>query len=251
MRKFSEKQLVQEKQYDIPHHYIPKYKNGFRTAVYSGFGINYVSTVEFIISEIGKIKFESLADVGTGDGRLVREISEAFPEKYISGIDYSERAINLAKGFNPHIDFHNVNIIEDKIDKKFDVLTLIEVFEHLPLDTAPKFVTSLKDILSEKGYLLLTVPHENLPVSKKHYQHFNGERLKKYFSEHFEVEGEVYFEDHRNWRNYLIRRVLKNKMFILNHRGLLNYIYKVYKKRCFHTTEQKSARIYLKLRKKY
>lgn len=246
---FSDIQKVQEDQYSFPHHYVPRYKDGFSTAVYSGFGINYVSTLEFLFSKLEDLHFGSLCDVGTGDGRLVREFSDHFPDKDVSGIDYSERAINLARGLNPGFDFIQADIVNDNLPVKYDVLTLIEVFEHIPPGDTYGFVKALHGLLNENGTLILTVPHKNKPLTSKHYQHFSSGGLKSHFEPLFEVEEEVFFEKLRHWRLFIIRRLLKNKLFILNNRRLLNRIYRTYKQNCFHADESNCGRIYLKLRK--
>ncbi|MDC0376153.1 class I SAM-dependent methyltransferase [Pelagibacteraceae bacterium] len=53
----------------------------------------------FILNEIKKDdqSIKSIVDVGCGDGRITKELSETFNTKKILGIDYSSKAINLAK----------------------------------------------------------------------------------------------------------------------------------------------------------
>jgi len=250
MSNFSEIQKSQEDQYSFPHHYVPRYRNGFSTVVYSGFGINYVSTIEFLLNKLNELEFSSLCDIGTGDGRLVKEISETFPGKVIFGLDYSEKAINIAKGLNPFLNFIQANIINDNIEKKFDVLTLIEVFEHIPLNETKQFVSSLHKLLNKNGILLVTVPHINKALSKKHYQHFSVNSLSDNFKEYFSIEEIVTFEKIKNWRIFFFRRLLKNKLFILNNKSILNCIYRSYKRKCFFTDEKSCSRIFLKLKKK-
>lgn len=249
MNEISSNQKVQEDQYSFPYHYIPQYKNGFSSIVYSGFGINYVSTIEFLFDKLYELEFSSICDVGSGDGRLVKEISERFPEKKVYGIDYSKRAINLAKGINPSLKFIRTDIVDTSIKEKFDVLTIIEVLEHIPIQRVDKFIQALHGMLKENGVLILTVPHANQSLSDKHYQHFTSQGLKSHFSKLFTVEEEIFFEKSKNWRVYLIKRLMKNKLFILNNKKTLNWIYKVYKKRCFYSNEKMCRRIYLKLRK--
>ncbi len=111
----------------------------------------------------------------------MQEIAERFPEKRVCGVDYSERAINLAKGFNPELEFLQIDIVKETIDSKYDLLTLIEVFEHIPPEEADNFVKSLHGMMNDNGILLLTVPHKNKRVSAKHYQHFDSALLRHYF----------------------------------------------------------------------
>lgn len=250
MKQFAKNQQIQEDEYSFPHHYVPQFEPYFQTSIYSGYGINYVSALELILDELDGVKFDSMADVGTGDGRLVKEFAVKFNDKEVCGIDYSERAINLARGLNPKLNFLNADIINDNVGKSFDALTLIEVFEHIPLDITSDFVKALSKLLNTNGVLLLTVPHSNVPVSPKHYQHFTGKSLKAHFTGMFDVEKEIYIQTNRSWRLWLIHRLLKNKLFLLNHKGLLNSLYRMYKKKCFNVPESDCSRIYLKLRKK-
>ena len=240
---------LQDDQYAIPYHYIPQYEKGFSASLYYRFGINYVSTLEFLKEKLEELVFDSVCDVGAGDGRLVRELSSWFPGKKLCGLDYSERAVNLARGLNPGLEFIKTDIITDPPSEKYDVLTLIEVFEHIPTESCRVFVTALHGMLHEGGTLLITVPHINIHISPKHYQHFSSASLLDYFRDLFHVEEVVFFEKHRSWRVYWIRRLLKNKLFLLNNKALLNYLYRVYKKHCFHTEEAQCKRIFLKLRK--
>lgn len=250
MNGISDIQKVQEEEYGFPNHYVPQFKGTFSTAVFYGFGLNYVSTIEFLIGQLKDMEFRSICDVGSGDGRFVKELAQHFPDRKVSGIDYSERAINLARGLNPSLDFIRTDIVNDTVKQKYDVLSLIEVFEHIPLDETERFVKALYGLLNKNGILLLTVPHSNQTVTSKHYQHFTSHSLRSCFEPYFSVEDEVFFEKPGNWRIYLIKRLMKNKLFILNNRAILNWIYKIYKNKCFYSEEKDCGRIYLKLRKK-
>ena len=201
------------------------------------------------MEKLRKINFHSFCDVGCGDGRLINEVSELFRNKEIIGIDYSVRTVKLAKVLNPNLSFIKADIINDKIEKKFDVITLIEVFEHIPIDSTYDFVVGLNNLLKDNGLLILTVPHKNKPLNIKHFQHFTSERLRSYFNQYFTIEEEFFFE-RRNKLAILINLILTNRLFILNHQGLKNFLYKLYKKRCFYTNETKCERIFMKLRKK-
>ena len=249
-QELSENQQIQDEEYAFPYHYIPRYRGTFSPSMYHPFGINYVSTLEFLKEKLEELTFGSICDVGAGDGRLVRELSHWFPRKIVSGVDYSSRATLLARGLNPGLDFVLRDIVSDPPYDKYDVLTLIEVFEHIPPELCKGFVYALHGMLKEGGTLLLTVPHANKKVSPKHYQHFDSSSLRHYFNEFFEVQEEVFFERHRHWRLFWIRRLLKNKLFLLNHRGMLNWLYSAYKKHLFITDEEHCSRIYLRLQKR-
>jgi 2-polyprenyl-3-methyl-5-hydroxy-6-metoxy-1,4-benzoquinol methylase len=244
-------QSIQEEQYALPYHYVPQYKEGFSQTLEWSWGLNYVSTVEFIISKIGEEQFKTIVDVGCGDGRLTRELFFEFGgQANVAGIDYSPTAIRLAQAMNPNIQFENVNIYSESNIEKYDVIVLMEVFEHIPLDQCEEFVLALYGMLNEKGCIYLTVPHCNKPIGEKHFQHFDEVKLEKYFRKYFDVEEVVFFENIYSIKYKIIKKLLSNKFFMLNNKFLLDYIYRYYKKNLFVADDEKRcSRIFTKLRR--
>jgi 2-polyprenyl-3-methyl-5-hydroxy-6-metoxy-1,4-benzoquinol methylase len=180
---------------------------------------------------------------------MVKEYKTHFSNKKIVGIDYSQRAIDIAKALNPTSEFKRLNIIEDKINERYDLITLIEVFEHIPLELTDKFIDSLQNILNKDGVLLLTVPHKNRKLQDKHFQHFDIERIKTYFNNYFIVEEVVFFE--KTTRGFsLLKKILSNNLFILNSIYINNMIYRLYKKYYFYSDEGNCGRIFVKMTKK-
>jgi cyclopropane fatty-acyl-phospholipid synthase-like methyltransferase len=249
MNTLTEEQNRQEAQYTFPYHYVSSFRSGFSCALFDAYGINYMSVIEHILGHLDRIPFDSVCDVGTGDGRFVRELAYRYPHRKVCGIDYSNRAIAMTRALNPRLDFLCADITRDAIPRRFDVITLIEVFEHIPFDRTCAFVQSLSGLLNERGYLLLTVPHKNVTVSKKHVQHFSSDGLKVCFDPFFEVINEAFLE--RRWYlRKLIREFLKNKLFILNNRFLLNRLYSLYKRTCLLASEKTCSRIFLLLQRR-
>ncbi len=244
-----QEQKIQDEDYSFPYHYVPQYQPGFTQTYTFTWGLYYISALEFVLKKVVECHPSIVADIGTGDGRLVRELSSVIPDVRIVGVDYSERAINLARALNPGLEFINLDIISEKLDEKFDVITLVEVFEHIPLEQANQFAASLPDLLNKNGRLLVTVPHKNIPVSRKHFQHFSYETLRNYFDEYFDVEEVVFLDKRSRWVD-LIRKVLYNQHLILNHWGVKNRIYKFYKRHFLVCNESDCGRIFLKLKKK-
>jgi 2-polyprenyl-3-methyl-5-hydroxy-6-metoxy-1,4-benzoquinol methylase len=203
--------------------------------------------MEFVLQEVKRLDPGSIADIGTGDGRLVRELAIMLPTARITGIDYSERAIQLARALNPTLEFRCLDITTNPPEEKFELLSLIEVFEHIPPGSAGAFASSLRPILRDDGHLLVTVPHKNVPVSTKHFQHFSAESLSQYFAGHF-VPEEMVFLDKRSMVVDLIRSVMENKYFILKHWGIRNRLYRAYKRFYLLSEESRCGRIYIRFR---
>jgi 2-polyprenyl-3-methyl-5-hydroxy-6-metoxy-1,4-benzoquinol methylase len=244
-------QQEQDMEYSFPYHYIPQYKDGFTQNYNWIWSKQYVSAIEFILDEIKSSKeaVKSICDLGCGDGRLTKELAECFVDKDVAGIDYSSRAINLAKALNPNINYIKQDIINDTIERKFDAITLIEVFEHIPLELCNDFVKSTSKILNNNGILYLTVPHINNPVNDKHFQHFSYNSLVKYFENEFTVEQVYYIQKYDKLLS-ILNLLMTNKVWIINSKFINSIFYRLYKKIYFFADDKTCGRIYLKLKKK-
>lgn len=242
-------QKIQDDEYDFPYHYVSEFRENFTQCFNDTWGINYVATIEFIINKLKQENFESLLDVGCGDGRLVKELSFEFTNKLIKGVDYSEKAIRIAKALNPNLNFVCADITSQQV-MEADIVTLIEVFEHIPPDISESFVEGIYNQLKTNGILLLTVPHSNKPLEYKHYRHFSIDSLTACFIDKFEIAEIIPFESKSKIKSY-IDRILTNRFFILNNRKLKNKIYAYYKNNLFFVkNESECNRIFLKAIKK-
>jgi 2-polyprenyl-3-methyl-5-hydroxy-6-metoxy-1,4-benzoquinol methylase len=242
-------QKIQNDEYYFPYHYVSEFRNKFTQTFNDTWGINYVSTIEFIIDKLSKEKFNSLVDIGCGDGRLVKEIMFDFDNKNIQGVDYSKEAIKLANALNSNGAYIQKDITQDS-DETFDIATLIEVFEHIPINFANEFVKGIYKHLKLNGILYVTVPHSNKPVEPKHYRHFTVETLVHCFEEYFEVIEVIPFESN-SYKKRFMDRILTNRIFILNSNKMKNYLYKYYKNNLFYVeNEAECNRIFIKFRKK-
>jgi len=238
------KQQVQDDDYAFPYHYVPQFSPGYSQTYSWPWGIYYTSGMEFVLGKVRALKPSSVVDIGTGDGRLVRELARVLPEARVTGVDYSERAIQLARALNPGLDFRCSDIVTEPIEERFDVVTLIEVFEHIPLDLAPDFAAALKPLVQDGGRLIVTVPHSNVRVSRKHFQHFSADSLRKYFEPHFILE-ETVFLDKRSPVVTWIKTLLENHYFILVHWGIRNRLYRAYKRFFLISDGPHCGRIYM------
>ena len=237
-------QEIQEEQYAFPYHYIPRNdKNGFSIIRSLRWGYEYMAYIEFVLSKLSHMQFDSLLDVGCGDGRFLYEIKKIFPEKQLFGLDYSEKAIAFAKAFNPRVNFICGDITDNTLlRQKFDVITLIETVEHVPPDTLKTFLSGIAHRLNDDGVLLLTVPSKNIPLQKKHFQHFNQETLTQALPTYFSI-AEIFFINKLSIANHFIETILSNRIFALNNKIALKSIFALYKKYLFNGTEHNTKRI--------
>lgn len=241
-------QRTQEVQYEFPYHYIPSYQPHF--SVQRGFvwGINYVSTIQFLLKELDSFKFTTVADIGCGDGRFTREVALKFPGRAITGIDYSPHAISLAAALNPgipNLSFIEANVAHTQPVRDVDVAILMEVLEHIPPADSQKFLEGVSSTIRPNGALLLTVPSVNVPVTPKHFRHFSSAMLKEELEPFFSIKSIVPFEQ-ISIRRKLIRIILANKFFSLTNKTACDAIYRYYRHSLFHASNESTCqRLYV------
>jgi SAM-dependent methyltransferase len=173
---------VQEREYRFPYHYIPAVEGGqIAYSVAMDWAADYLNGIELVRKTLERLGAKRMCDVGCGDGRLINELSAKAPDVQFRGIDVSARALALANLFRTR---DNVQFREHDLTASIaadlgnqDLVTLIEVLEHVPPEHAVAFLRRAYELVRPGGTFLVTVPHANVPVHAKHYRHFTGESL--------------------------------------------------------------------------
>lgn len=237
-------QQIQEQSYDFPYHYLPRMENGRYTQTTTlNWGYEYLYYINFVMALIQEKEFNSLLDVGCGDGRLLFELNNKVDDKRLVGIDFSERAINHAKAMSPHVEYIYGDITDTSIfDTKFDLTTLIETLEHIPPNFISEFLAGVHHYLNDNGQVLITVPCANVPLHRKHYQHFTLKSLQETLSPYFEVTDHFYLNKITRWSKYM-PLLLANRIFVLQEPTLLNLLHKRYAKNLGIAEAHNAARI--------
>jgi len=238
-------QQIQEDCYKFPYHYIPRFENGnYSQSIVVRWGYEYISYIYFVINRLNELNFDSLIDVGCGDGKLLNEIYNKYPQKLLFGIDYSKRAIKYAILMNPNLRYICGDILEGKfIKNQFNVVTLIEVLEHIYPYYIDNFIKALYNLTKTQGSLIITVPTKNIETHEKHYQHFNVDNLIELFEPYYKI-SEIKFINKISKIELWLNRLLANRFFITNEPFLVNNIYKFYEKYLFNAEEHNCKRIY-------
>lgn len=89
-----------------------------------------------IKNTIRPLTFESVLDVGCGQGSLLADLRSAFPHIKLNGVDISNSAVELARLKVPDGRFWVLNITKEHLSEKFDLVVCSEVLEHIPEDVA-------------------------------------------------------------------------------------------------------------------
>jgi SAM-dependent methyltransferase len=236
-------QQLQDDQYEFPYHYLVESEGRFSQTKTLRWGFIYRSYIEYIKTLLSDTSFDSVAEVGSGDGKIIHALQKAFPEATYTGIDYSERACALARAFNPNAeilcdDIRNVN-------RTFDMVLCIETLEHIPPEEVDAFVHNLYRITGQ--YLILTVPSTNIPVKKKHYQHFEADQLTRVLQP-FEAVT-VQYLNRQNILKHALKTCMSNKLFTINTPKITHPLFQLYMRKNLYADSSDGSRIAVLMKK--
>ena len=130
-----------------------------------------------ILELLDDIPFKSVLDVGCGRGMLLNMIDKKH-DVNLAGSDISKVALDLNARDYPNISFFQLNIMEEALSERFDVVICSEVLEHLQDYREP--LHNLLEMTSR--YLIATVPVCPLfqsDINMGHMRHFEGQELRE------------------------------------------------------------------------
>jgi len=114
-------------------------------------------TRNYILEALSQFKgsnYMKVLDLGCGSGQLIAEISENFGNIEITGIDFSEKMLEISKSRNPQARHINLNAEElHKLDGSYD---LIICTHSLPYYKKTESVMrDLERLLTDNGRILI------------------------------------------------------------------------------------------------
>jgi 2-polyprenyl-3-methyl-5-hydroxy-6-metoxy-1,4-benzoquinol methylase len=101
-------------------------------------------------------KARSLLDVGCGIGIVLAAIHEALPQLGLVGCDIFAPAVAEARRRLPDIEIHEIGAVQLSFDGRFDVVTALDVLEHLNDDRAA--LLAIRRSIRPGGGLVVAVP---------------------------------------------------------------------------------------------
>jgi trans-aconitate methyltransferase len=91
----------------------------------------------WIFNLITPLAFDSVLDAGCGQGELLKEIRERFPQvQRVAGIDYSPSSVNITRQRIVTGRFEVLDLQSQALDEKYDLTLSVDVMEHIPDDVA-------------------------------------------------------------------------------------------------------------------
>ena len=102
-------------------------------------------------------------EIGCGIGTVTALISSVTKKGKITAIDISSKSIEVAK--ERVVNQSNIIFLaEDIMDYnfgsyKFDLITLFDVIEHIPMKDHPKLFRKISRLMKDTGLILINIPH--------------------------------------------------------------------------------------------
>lgn len=125
--------------------------------------LHFINNTRFnYIRNKAKINEKKILDIGCGGGILSEKLKTH--GGIVTGIDISNELINIAKihNKNNNIEYYNCDILElkTKQNKKYDIITCMEVLEHVK--NQDSFIKTCKQKLKNKGSLFISSLNKNI-----------------------------------------------------------------------------------------
>lgn len=135
-----------------------------------------------------------ILDVGSWSGAIADNLYKS-GFRYIDCLEISTAACNLGKQHYPYLNFINEDVNKFETEKKYDVIILGEILEHLhnPLSIIEKF----RRYLNNNGILLVTIPTPQTVFKTGSDEHISFIKLEDL--EKFGVVEFLFYDDNWNW----------------------------------------------------
>lgn len=137
----------------------------------------------------------------------------------VTGLDFSEESIRIAKELNPNIKF----VVEDMLSDysflgKFDGCAVIAGLVHLSNEKLEKAFKMIHKVLYDSGIVFIVVRDGTGKNLKSSYTSIDGEdydrdfylhsleELKQYSLGEFEFDREIFPNEESTWKYYIFKR---------------------------------------------
>jgi len=128
-----------------------------------------------ILSLLKTIQFQTVLDVGCGNGEISKLVKDHYPDIELTGGDLSSAVIEGNRVQYPKSKFRVLDIEKNFLPERFDLIICSEVIEHL--NQQMKAIYHLSQMLNKGGHLLLTCPTGKIFSTEKHFGHIRHPKL--------------------------------------------------------------------------
>ncbi|PWC56244.1 methyltransferase [Azospirillum sp. TSH7] len=145
-----------------------------------------------IVTEMVRpLNYDSLLDVGCGQGSLLATLMPLKPQASYTGLDFAAKAIDVARRRAPNAEFGLLDVAAGHLDRRFDLVVCTDVVEHIEDDVA-----ALRNLAAMTGrYLLVSTLQGRMRDFERtvghHRNYARGELQAKIQSVGLEIERVV------------------------------------------------------------
>jgi SAM-dependent methyltransferase len=129
-------------------------------------------TFGVVLAALGPVAGRRALDVGCGYGQLARAL-EAVGAREVTGIDVTAELIERVRKLHPSIRWQ-VGTLESAELGRFDLITLVEVLQYIPIAATLRRAWSL---LAPGGRMVAVVPNRECPIVARAMTRFPGNYL--------------------------------------------------------------------------
>ncbi len=102
----------------------------------------------------------NILEIGCGIGGITHRISRNWPAAKVKGIDISTLSVQIANKLfsSPQTSFVSGELKQDSYNEQFDLIVLMDVYEHICADDRAEMHAALKKMIKDNGRIFLSVP---------------------------------------------------------------------------------------------
>ncbi len=175
----------------------------YKTEKYLSHNTQSINPITFLYKVVRKINIRekyaivesfkkegNIIDIGCGTGELLNWFKKNNWKTI--GVEPNDHARSIAQNIY-HLDVKNIDYLKKKTSKRFEVITMWHVLEHVP--NVKERINSIKNLLADDGIVIIAVPNivsfdalfykeywAGLDVPR-HLYHFSSQSLKTLFEQ--------------------------------------------------------------------
>lgn len=132
----------------------------------------YQTVVDYFVTECDRYHDKRVADIGCGTGHLLLAIAQQFSPASLTGLEYSEKALEIARSILPQAALNYYDIYT-RLNQEFDIIFCTEVLEHLLYPDVA--LGNILKAIAPDGQAIITVPDGRIDTFNGHINFWSPE----------------------------------------------------------------------------